>query len=450
MALDLLPGTSEDVDLECRYERLPLSPLLTSATTRSLKDLLKPGVREELWRLLSTYRDACAEVLTKPEDSDDDDTTTGTAQCRFSDGRLLTKHEEILGGVYVLLDASDLLDTNLGKRGRTRGQVRQHEADRFRLLTIFAAAAFVTLTEKWFNMTEPLSVALPTVSNLDPLDLRSYGRLVHDEWLDSRMPLLDHVCAICGRLLHPSTNVHGAPTDVGIPGPACQIRGPYSTWDWLPLLLLLWSKQTIAKSMPAVFHFDETTRALSLKGDASSAPWLHFVVRARTPAKTRPPAPTKRVRAKRGNTDKIIRHDALHGRRMELDTEKPWWYCTSCHAYWLPKGHNKGEPTFTTDERIPMRNYLEGYFTRWHVDMGFPYLREQLQRLYPDLSTLPSVADALEWQRRYLQWAAMLRESEQSKFVKARTPAQLALAEDVDREGDWLRSKELELSLIHI
>ena len=129
VALDLLPGTSEDVDLECRYERLPLSPLLTSATTRSLKDLLKPGVREELWRLLSTYRDACAEVLTKPEDSDDDDTTTGTAQCRFSDGRLLTKHEEILGGVYVLLDASDLLDTNLGKRDRTRGQVRQHEVD---------------------------------------------------------------------------------------------------------------------------------------------------------------------------------------------------------------------------------------------------------------------------------------------------------------------------------
>ena len=151
VARDLLPGTSEDVDLECRYERLPLSPLLTSATTRSLKDLLKPGVREELWRLLSTYRGACAEVLTKPEDSDDDDTTTGTAQCRSSDGRLLTKHEEILGGVYVLLDASDLLDTNLGKRARTRGQVRQHEVDRFRLLTIFAAAAFVTLTEKWFN-----------------------------------------------------------------------------------------------------------------------------------------------------------------------------------------------------------------------------------------------------------------------------------------------------------
>ena len=131
------------------------------------------------------------------------------------------------------------------------------------------------------------------------------------------------------------------------------------------------------------------------------------------------------------------RSDALHGRRLELDTNTPWWYCTACHAYWIPRGNKRsnGEAMFASDDRVPMRNFLEGYFTRWHIDMGFPYLWQQLERLYPDLDTLPSVTDALAWQRRYLKWVAMLRESKRTELSSRRTSEQLTLAKDVEAEG---------------
>ena len=48
-----------------------------------------------------------------------------------------------------------------------------------------------------------------------------------------------------------------------------------------------------------------------------------------------------------------------------------------------------------------MRNYWEGHFTLWHHDIAYPHLHSALRRLYPDLRTLPSVAEAEEWRKRY-------------------------------------------------
>ena len=145
----------------------------------------------------------------------------------------------------------------------------------------------------------------------------------------------------------------------------------------MPLFLLLWPKETLARRMPAIFKYDVDRKTLVLRGDVASAPWLHFVVRAKSAGKKgrassqRPLSKTSRKEVRMQNP---TRSDALHGRRLELDADKPWWYCTACHAYWIPRGHERtnGEAIFASDERVPMRNFLEGYFPRWHVDTGFP------------------------------------------------------------------------------
>ena len=71
-----------------------------------------------------------------------------------------------------------------------------------------------------------------------------------------------------------------------------------------------------------------------------------------------------------------------------------------------------------------MRNYWEGHHTLWHMDIAYPHLRPTLQRLCPTLTTLPTVAEAQEWHRRYEQYVALLRAPEEQ-----RTPAQCVEAE---------------------
>ena len=94
------------------------------------------------------------------------------------------------------------------------------------------------------------------------------------------------------------------------------------------------TKETLSRSLPAVFHFDEKSQALTLKKGIETAPWLHF-----RPAHLRKGEPSGLpVRKRNGHV---------------LSSEIPWWYCRHCHKYWLHK----------SEVRIPMRNYQEGYYT---------------------------------------------------------------------------------------
>ena len=59
--------------------------------------------------------------------------------------------------------------------------------------------------------------------------------------------------------------------------------------------------------------------------------------------------------------------------------------------------------------RVPMRNHQEGYFTRWHTDLGYPNLYPGLKKLYSDHVTLPEPQAALEWQQDYQKYVELLR-----------------------------------------
>ena len=140
--------------MERRYEHLPLSPILTNDQRHSLKGLLDVSVRENLWQSLRSFRDACLRAIATLEAGCEVEVTT-TPTPLFEDGQPLTKHQEILGGVYILIDNMNLLDSLGAARTRLRGKARDHDIDRFRLLTIFAAASWVTLTEKCVAMPGP-------------------------------------------------------------------------------------------------------------------------------------------------------------------------------------------------------------------------------------------------------------------------------------------------------
>ena len=74
--------------------------------------------------------------------------------------------------------------------------------------------------------------------------------------------------------------------------------------------------------------------------------------------------------------------------------------------------HKKQLPAETSNQaltRIPMRNYQEGYFTRWHTDLGYPNLYPGLRKLYPDHSTLPEPTAVLQWQQDYQDMVELLR-----------------------------------------
>ena len=70
---------------------------------------------------------------------------------------------------------------------------------------------------------------------------------------------------------------------------------------------------------------------------------------------------------------------------------------------------SSGSASVPRVQRLPMRNKLEGYFTKWHEDIGFDFLRPALVRLYPDLHTLPSAEQVLADHRRWEQYQKDLR-----------------------------------------
>ena len=90
-----------------------------------------------------------------------------------------------------------------------------------------------------------------------------------------------------------------------------------------------------------------------------------------------------------------------------------------------------------------MRNWIEGVYTRWHVDIGFSHLHPFLQRLYPKLRTLPSIEAVLEWHQKYERWVALLRTgyAEDVQQMQDRTAA--TECNDLRR---WLEERERQWS----
>ena len=63
-----------------------------------------------------------------------------------------------------------------------------------------------------------------------------------------------------------------------------------------------------------------------------------------------------------------------------------------------------------SDKRVPMRNRQEALFTRWHLDLGFPHLRESLLTVFPALrDRLPTNEEVLKFQEIRRQWVTHLR-----------------------------------------
>ena len=124
--------------------------------------------------------------------------------------------------------------------------------------------------------------------------------------------------------------------------------------------------------------YDESPKTLRLKRGWLTAPWLH-----------------------------------LQQHVNDVHVDNPWMYCTDCHDYMIPSVQLHNE----TDElrpksslRIPMRNRQEAFYTRWHIDLGFPHLRESLLQVFPALKAqLPTDADVLKFQEIRQQWITHLR-----------------------------------------
>ncbi len=86
-----------------------------------------------------------------------------------------------------------------------------------------------------------------------------------------------------------------------------------------------------------------------------------------------------------------------------------------------------------------MRNWLEGMYTRWHLDIGYSHLHPCLRKLYPKLTTLPEPDEVLEWHQKYERWVTLLRVgyTEDAQQVKNRTAAT-----EYDVLKQWLDAKE--------
>ena len=302
--------------------------------------------------------------------------------------------ELYLGAAQLLLQHGYMVKPLLATRKRIRGKsapsVEGLPVLQSRLLHILALGSWIDLVEDWHD-APATSRRSRCVSNIGPMEIRSLGKLVDEERLFSSTPLIDHVCAMCGHLLHPFLTTSASTKDVGRCGPPCQERGKplHGQWHAMPLHLLLWTKARIAKSCPALYSYNASTRDLRLRGDVASAPWLHFEPRRKSKIVS-PNLPTRK------------------GGAQQLCEDRPWWYCSACFNYWLPPYNSIGQKKV---QRVPMRNYWEGYFTRWYVDMGYPSLHPCLQKLYPEHTTLPSIEDALCWQKKYKSWVELLRKS---------------------------------------
>ena len=257
-----------------------------------------------------------------------------------------------------------------------------------RLLMVLSTTAWMEMLERWYAMPVASTRHLPMVCNLNSLELRCMGKLVQEEHKYSTTPLMDRCCAMCGQMLASSTQFHKGNKWNGKRGTPCQVRGTTVTWDSMPPFLLLWSKKKLGVLLRAVCNYDPKSNKLTFAKQKAGrqvgyeeAPWLVF-----------------RPYSKNHDSKKCIYR---YGKAEMLCVETPWWYCNICHSYYFS---NSNDP-----RRVPMRNKLEGMYTRWHRDLSFVHLRPKIAELYPDLSTLPRVEEVLVWHKLRNQYIEQLR-----------------------------------------
>ena len=141
-----------------------------------------------------------------------------------------------------------------------------------------------------------------------------------------------------------------------------QVSGTTCEAFTMPPFLLLFSKALLARRLPAVFALDPASHRLTLRRGVVEPPWLLGEV--------------------------------VSGEFVVSETT-PWWYCLPCWNYFVPRTNG----SFPSEKRVPMRNWMEGHFTKWHVDLAYPHLHAKLRVLYPEHPTLPSPDDVLQWRR---------------------------------------------------
>ena len=312
-------------------------------------------------------------------------------------------HENCIAVSNLILDRLDAtmelpdISLDLQRRSQKVGTLN------LKLMCTFALAAWIEMSERWFDMPENPQRNLKMVCNLCPLQIRQLAVHVDDEYRSSCRPMFDHCCATCGRLLFSSTTAGGGhnPNEVGVAGFACQMRGTATTWDTMPLCLLLWSKKRLAETLfRGIGKYDAGTNTLTLTGGPEVAPWLHFT-------KGHP------------KSNATYPHFVRDGLPYVMDASTPWWYCRICHRYWI----------CNDPHRLPMRNRLEGLYTRWHIDLAFPHLHTKLRQLYPELKTLPTVAEALQWRTLYAEYVKECRLPDEIKNEERISEMQTQLLE---------------------
>ena len=154
---------------------------------------------------------------------------------------------------------------------------------------------------------------------------RSLCRLVYDEYCYNSLPISQHICAMCGRLLAPNEGDTTQFEDAGKPGLAMQCRGIQCNHAALPPFLLLFSKALLARRLPTLFKLADGR--LQRKGDRCQFPWLVY--------DTGPPRPS-----------------CCGGRvKQDINEGHPWWYCMTCWNY----NHMKSVSSYYSDQRVPMR-----------------------------------------------------------------------------------------------
>jgi len=384
-AEDGFPRLGENIGAQQKYEHLPISAVLLAilrrrmspspsdpapgaesveaASTPSLLTVLSERETQEcLWEELERLH----AVVTASFDAN-------LVAVSSTDASALSPHERVLGGVAVLVRArgADIVNWHAVNmkplRLRQKGCPQVWDANP--LLTVFAIAAFVEMTEHWYRVPTGCDDNARIVNNMDAVEARSLCKLVHDEHNMHSLPLASHLCAMCGRLLAPTEGSPLRIEDVGRRGGPFQVRGTRCSNPFaMPPFLLLYSKNKLAARLPAVFTYNAETNVLSLRRQVLEYPWMAYTG----------PAGPKTQRA--------------------VDAKTPWWHCLPCWRYYTRRTA-KGAP-FYSDQRIPMRNWFEGHFTKWHVDLAYPHLYPHLRRLYPNHRTLPSVADVLAWRER--------------------------------------------------
>ena len=389
-----------DADLEYRYERLPLSPILVGPDGclegKSMKALAgatedAAALRQILLIQVREHAESVLEAGAAGEDS-----------CVA-----LSQHQEILGAIYAYLDGKGVLAAAAATRKRLRGKTGVTKAtdETFRLLLTFALSAWVGQTERWYRMPDAPTRNMPMVCNLTNYGVRALGSLVQDEMKYSSRPMFEHLCAACGRLLYSRTEHAHLPRELGVCGSACQTRGAVTTWHAMPAFLLLWSKERLGCYLRAVCHYDVESKALTLRNGWESAPWLHF----------------------QPNTRRI-------------DEAAPWYYCTDCHDYFVPTVKDPKDHVLRPKSmvRVPMRNRQEALFTRWHLDIGFVHMREKLLVVFPNLrGQLPSADEVMHFRSVYNQWVQVLKEKDPMQAANTH-PAALGLRAQLDdMEARW-------------